>query len=115
MIADRPAGRRQIEAYYRFRLRIFFENLSSASPNSIAPGQPEPALFQIEEVLSQCERSGWAAALRAHRASSRLISDESVYPSILDIGRRWSHGSAIIACLADWKYEFKTGAMRVCL
>jgi hypothetical protein len=70
MIADRPAGRPQIEAYYRFRLRIFFENLSSASPNSIAPGQPEPALFQIEEVLSQCERSGWAAALRAHRASS---------------------------------------------
>ena len=51
MIADRPAGRPQIEAYYRFRLRIFFENLSSASPNSIAPGQPEPALFQIEEVL----------------------------------------------------------------
>jgi hypothetical protein len=70
MIADRPAGRPQIEAYYRFRLRIFFENLSSASPNSIAPGQPEPALFQIEEVLSQCERSGWAPALRAHRASS---------------------------------------------
>ena len=67
MIADRPAGRPQIEAYYRFRLRI---NLSSASPNSIAPGQPEPALFQIAEVLSQCERSGWAAALRAHRASS---------------------------------------------
>jgi hypothetical protein len=50
-----------------------------------------------------------------HKQTSRLISDESVYPSISDIGRRWSHGSAIIACRADWKYEFKTGAMSICL
>ena len=56
----------------------------------------------------------WMSAL-GHKQTSRLISDESVYHSISDIGRRWSHGSAIIACRADWQYEFKTGAMRICL
>jgi hypothetical protein len=74
-------------------------------------------------MVGQCplypRKRTFAHAIRmsalGHKQTSRLIRDESVYPSLSDIGRRWSHGGAIIACRADWQFEFKTGAMRVCL
>ena len=88
-------------------------------PDSMRLGGGRNGSFATEPFLNNVRYASDSDHFRidamGHKQTSRLISDESTYPSILDIGRRWSHGSAIIACRADWKYEFKTGAMRICL